>query len=90
MSVVIIIVNEYAKPIKNGVLTHFVTLIYFTDVSCSNELLNFKYHILLHGVNCHKFSGAFPKLQKVTVSFVMSVCPSICPRGTSWLLLDGF
>jgi hypothetical protein len=38
------------------------------------------------------FLGAFAKLRKVTVSFVMSVClhlPSH-PRGTTWLPLDGF
>jgi hypothetical protein len=36
------------------------------------------------------FLGAFAKLRKATVSFVMSVCPSVCPRGTTRLPLDGF
>ena len=32
MNVVIIIVYEFAKPIKNGVLSHIVTLSYLTNV----------------------------------------------------------
>jgi len=40
------------------------------------------------------FLGAFAKLRKATVSFVMSVrqsvCPSICPHWINRLLLDGF
>jgi len=32
------------------------------------------------------FLGAFTKLQKVTISFVMPVHP----HGTTWLPLDGF
>jgi hypothetical protein len=35
------------------------------------------------------FLIAFIKLQKATFSFVMSVCPSVHPYGTSWLPLDG-
>jgi hypothetical protein len=38
--------------------------------------------------------GAFAKLRKVTVSFVMFVCSSVClsvyPDGTTRLPLDGF
>ena len=33
---------------------------------------------------------AFAKLQKLTISFVMSVRPSVCPHGTTRLSLDGF
>jgi hypothetical protein len=36
------------------------------------------------------FLGAFTKLQKATVSFVMSVCPSVSPRGTTQIPLKGF
>jgi hypothetical protein len=36
------------------------------------------------------FLGSFAKLWKVTVSFVMSVCPSFRPHGTTRILLDGF
>jgi len=35
------------------------------------------------------FLGAFAKLQKATISFVMSVCPSVRPNGTTQLPLDG-
>ena len=36
-------------------------------------------------------SGAFAKLRKVTISFVMSVrLPSVRPHGTTWLPMDGF
>jgi len=33
--------------------------------------------------------GAFAKLRKATVSFVKSVCSSVCPHGTTRLLPDG-
>jgi hypothetical protein len=36
------------------------------------------------------FLGAFTKLQKATLSFVLSGCPSICPHGTTRHPLDGF
>jgi len=29
-------------------------------------------------------------MQQVTISFVMSVCPSVSPHGTIWLPLDAF
>jgi hypothetical protein len=34
--------------------------------------------------------GAFAKLRKATIRFVMSVCPSVSPLGTTRILLDGF
>ena len=40
--------------------------------------------------NYYVFLDAFAKLRKATISFVMSVHPSICPRGTTWLPIDGF
>ena len=36
------------------------------------------------------FLGAFAKLWETTTSFVMSVCPSVRPHGTTRLPLDGF
>ena len=36
------------------------------------------------------FLDAFAKLRKASVIFVMSVCPSDRPHGTTRLLLDGF
>jgi hypothetical protein len=35
------------------------------------------------------FLGAFKIVQKATVRFVVYVCPSVSPRGTSRLSLDG-
>ena len=35
------------------------------------------------------FFGAFPELRKATLSFVMSVCPSIFQHGTTRLPLEG-
>jgi hypothetical protein len=32
----------------------------------------------------------FTKMQEVTISFVMSVCPSVSPHGTTWLPMDAF
>jgi hypothetical protein len=44
--------------------------------------------------NLKQFLGAFAKLWKPTISFVMSVCPSVsssvCPHGTTRLPLDEF
>jgi len=36
------------------------------------------------------FLGAYAKLRKATISFVMSVRSSISPREITWLPLDGF
>ena len=36
-----------------------------------------------------QFLGAFAKLRKVTISFVVSVCPSVHPHGTTRLPLGG-
>ena len=36
------------------------------------------------------FLGAFEKLRKATISFVMTVRPSVCPHGPTRLRLDGF
>jgi len=36
------------------------------------------------------FLGAFAELRKATSSFVISVCRSVRPYGTTLLLLDGF
>jgi len=36
------------------------------------------------------FSGAFVKLRKTTISFVMSVCLSVCPQATTGLQMDGW
>jgi hypothetical protein len=40
----------------------------------------------MHG----SFVGAFAKLRKAAFSFVISDCPSLRPRGTTRLPLDGF
>jgi hypothetical protein len=34
--------------------------------------------------------GAFAELRKATISFVVSLCPSVRPHGTTSLRLDGF
>ena len=34
--------------------------------------------------------GAYAEFQKAIISFVMSVCPSVCPHGTTRLPRDGF
>jgi hypothetical protein len=35
-------------------------------------------------------SGAFAESRKVTVSFFMSVCPSVCPYGKTGFPKEGF
>jgi len=37
-----------------------------------------------------EFLGAFAKLRKATISFVLSVCPSARPPGTTGLPMNGF
>jgi hypothetical protein len=39
-------------------------------------------------VDC--FLGTFANFLKATISFVMSVGPSVCPRATTRLPLNGF
>ena len=53
---------------------------------------NFKENISLSHRECFMcwFLGAFAKLPKVTISFDMSVCLSVCPHETAQLPLDGF
>jgi len=47
---------------------------------------------VLHPTGLYRDSllDAFPKLRKMTISFVMSVCPSVLPHGITLLRLDGF
>jgi len=40
--------------------------------------------------NATLFLDTFTKLRKATMSFVMSVRPSVRPHGTTLLPLDGF
>jgi len=37
-----------------------------------------------------EFLDLFVKLQNATISFVMSVCVSVYPQGSTWLPWDGF
>jgi hypothetical protein len=45
-------------------------------------VLRFRYSIIL--------LGAFVKLRKATISFVLSVCLSVCPHGKTRLPMNGF
>jgi len=38
----------------------------------------------------HASLGPFPKLGKASISFAISVCPSVYPHGKARLSLDGF
>ena len=40
-------------------------------------------------VELNVFLGAFAKLRKASINFIMSVCPSDCPRGTRLSLGGG-
>jgi len=40
--------------------------------------------------NYARVLGAFAKMRKATVSFVLFACPSICPHATTRLPLNGF
>jgi hypothetical protein len=59
--------------------------------------LNINVRCLIHNLseiryNSHfkQFLGTFTKLQKAIIDFVVSVCPSMCLRGTPHLPLDKF
>jgi hypothetical protein len=58
----------------------------YTSHSCCTSINVPTYLICIGSV----FLGAFAKLRKATISFVMSICPSVCPHGTTWLPLDRF
>jgi hypothetical protein len=45
---------------------------------------------LFFTLNPDPFLGALANLSKATVSFVMSVCSSVCPHGKTRVLLDRF
>jgi hypothetical protein len=55
---------------------------YVVNTSSVKRLSTFTKNLLL--------SGAFAKLRKTTISFVMSVCLSVCPHETTGLPMDGF
>ena len=44
----------------------------------------------MYMVNSSVLLDPFAKLLKATTNFVMSICLSFCPHGTTRLLLDGF
>jgi len=52
------------------------------------ELHNSLHNIAQSILHVYTFLGAFAELRKATSSFVMSVCPSVCPHGTTRLPLD--
>jgi hypothetical protein len=54
---------------------------------CSEMWLRVFWYMESYG---YRFVGALAKLRKATISFAMPVCPSVCPRGTTRLPLDGF
>ena len=41
-------------------------------------------------ITVYRFLGAFGELRKATISFAMSVRPTVCPHRTTRLSLDGF
>jgi hypothetical protein len=51
---------------------------------------DYKAHINIIDSQNAEFLSAFATLRKATISFVMSVCPSVNPHGTTRLPLDGF
>ena len=65
---------------KSLFLIHFekIRFVCFPFLNCPHNYINFS------------FSGAFAKLRKATISFVMSVRLSLRPHGTARHLLDGF
>ena len=44
----------------------------------------------LNALQMYSLFGAFAKLRKTTIGFVMSLCLSVCLHGTVRLLMDGF
>jgi len=56
------------------------------SLTCLHIILHITGIAFRHRVN-FTFLGAFAKLRKMTISFVMSV---VRPHGTTWLPMDGF
>jgi len=71
----------------------YLLMLWAPDLSCSVER---KWDCRRTGEDVNRggcgFFGAFAKLRKGTVGFVLSisVCRSLCPHGTTRLPLDGF
>jgi len=55
-----------------------------------HTLCNWQRRLIKHIHSTCCFSGAFAKLRKTTISFVMPVRPSDRPQGTTRFPLDGF
>jgi len=78
--------TNHTKCLENKTYACLCSLIYFTTILLAHKILQL-------------FLGAFTKLRKATISFVMSVCPacrllsvspSVCLHGKPQLPLDGF
>jgi len=65
---------------------------YITNFKNHNYLWNFLLSVstIQNLLSADQFLGAFAKLWKATISFVMSVCPSVRPHGTTHPPFDGF
>ena len=78
--------GDYKVNLDRCVTLCFLTLHDQLVTICTTGFNIKEFYFLAPGV----FLGSFAKLRKATISFVVFVCPSVCPRGTTLLPLDGF
>ena len=78
--------NDYSLLNVQFVSPHIIDLLQGMRIALDSKFVSVKIIACL--------LGAFAKLRKATISFVMSVrlffSPSVCPHGTTRLPLDSF
>jgi len=80
---------RHTDSVSPGVQIITVISIHFPSLPCYFLPLFFFFVKYVSKVS-YLFLGAYAKLRKATISFVMSVRSSISPREITWLPLDGF
>jgi hypothetical protein len=75
---------SWGKPVSTSLGT---TQIWQSLTGIRNRARKLKIGQLTHQSH---LLGASAKLRKATISYVMSVCPSVRSHGITWFLLDGF
>jgi hypothetical protein len=65
-------------------------MVFYVRMTTVHDIGNIYFEIVYSGGKLAEFLGAFEKLRRTTISFVMSVCLSVRPHGTTRVSLDGF
>jgi hypothetical protein len=88
------LLGKFEDGVKLPIRLHLLLRLRMSDAlfhTCNSIHVLTAWFVIKNQANCiFAFLGAFAKLRKATISFVMSVRPSASPHGTTRLLLNGF